>query len=137
MKQFALGDPEKQLVSKEYLTDLLNASQTPQLHKLLFLKFFNHLAMHYKLEVIRQDEGKEWKASKEISCISASCLYMAKEKAFPIFDFHIIVYEFPLFSKNIFDFLPPSCLHLSLLNFSIWFIHSCVATAHSLKKETC
>lgn len=134
IKQFALGDPEKQLVSREYLTDLLHPSQTPQPHK-LFLKLFSHLAMHYKLEVIGQGEEKEWRP-REISSISASCLHTAKEreKAFPIFDFQIIVW-LPLFFQEHLSFLPPSRLHLSLLSFSIWFTHGCVATACSLKKR--
>lgn len=95
-KQFVLDDPEKQLVSREYLTDLLNPSQTPEPHNLLFLKLFNHLAMQYKLQVIGQGEEKEWTAREEISSISASCLHTAKEKVFPSFDFQIIVYDFPL-----------------------------------------
>lgn len=110
MKQLALCDPEKQLVSREYLTDLLNPSQTPQVHKLLFLKLVNHLAMHYKLEVIGPGEEREWRAREEISSISASCLHTAKERerAFPIFVFQIKVYDFPLFfpRTSFFFYLP-------------------------------
>lgn len=95
IKQFALGDPLRHSVSREYLTDLLNPRQTLQPLKLPFLQLFNHLAMFHNLEVIGQGQEKEWRA-KKISFF-VSCLHPAKGKAFLIFDFQITVYDFPLF----------------------------------------
>lgn len=131
-KQFALGDPLKQSVSRDYLTDFLNPSQTFQPLK-LFLKLFSHLAMLYNLDLIGQGQEKEWR-TRQISLISVSCLHPAKGKAFPIFDFQTIVCDFPLFfPKNIFLFLPPSRLHPSCF-LSLYGSFGCVATARSLKK---
>lgn len=93
IKQFALGDPLRHSVSREYLTDFLNLSQTLQQPKLQFLQLFNHLAMFHNLEVIGQGQEKEWRA-REISFISVPCLHPAKGKAFLIFDFQIIVCDF-------------------------------------------
>lgn len=137
MKQLALCDPEKQLVSREYLTDLLNPSQTPQVHKLLFLKLVNHLAMHYKLEVIgpgKKGSGGQGRKFPPFLLLAFTQLKKEKELFLSLF-FKSKSMTSLFFSKNIFLFLPPSRLHLFLLSFSIWFIHSCVATARSLKKR--
>lgn len=137
IKQFALGIPAEQLMSREYLTDPLN--QTPQAHKLLFLKLFNHLAMHYKLKVIGWGEENEWRAREAISSISASCLHTAKEreKACPIFDFQIIVYDFPLFFQEHLSFFT-SLLPSSFPAPFLYMVHSQLrSNSMFLKKATC